>query len=116
MIGCLLDRTRRTISYYKNGAELGVAFRDLQEPRLHPCVGLRTVGEEVEANFGGKPFVADFEALLSAYKGQVRFWGGATQRVVCSLTAGALLKAAVEWLTFMNCPVNAPTVTNPGID
>ena len=47
-----------------------VAFRDIMDERLHPCVGLRTPGEEVVANFGGQPFVADFDSVLASYKGQ----------------------------------------------
>ena len=30
---------------------------------LYPCVGLRTTGEEVEVNFGLKPFDFDIEGL-----------------------------------------------------
>lgn len=46
----------------------GIAFRNIgkrdspKETRLYPCVGLRTPGEEVEANFGQKPFVFDIES------------------------------------------------------
>ena len=43
-----------------------------QEDKLHPCVGLRTQAEEVVGNFGGQPFVADFESVLTAYRRQVR--------------------------------------------
>jgi hypothetical protein len=31
---------------------------------LYPCVGLRTPGEEVEANFGSQPFVFDIMTVL----------------------------------------------------
>ena len=54
-----------------------VAFRDVLEDKLRPCVGLRTQGEEVVGNFGGQPFIGDVESLLAAYKGQVRRGQGA---------------------------------------
>ena len=46
-IGALLNRAERTISYYKNGIELGVAFQQVSEERLYPCVGMQTQDEEV---------------------------------------------------------------------
>lgn len=44
---------------------LGVAFGNVTEERLYPCVGMRTELEHVEANFLG-PFVADFVSLRRA--------------------------------------------------
>ena len=29
VIGCLLNRTNKTIQYFKNGTSLGIAFRDV---------------------------------------------------------------------------------------
>ena len=46
-IGALLNRAERTISYYKNGIELGIAFQHVSEERLYPCVGMQTQDEEV---------------------------------------------------------------------
>lgn len=34
-------------SFFKNGQSLGVAFRNVTEEMLFPCVGLRTRDEEV---------------------------------------------------------------------
>lgn len=47
VIGALWNRIDRTISFFKNGVSLGVAFSDVPEDRLYPTVGLRTTNEEV---------------------------------------------------------------------
>lgn len=54
-MGCLYDLTANTISYFLNGHEIGVAFRNVHEGPLYPTVGLNTTGEAVRANFEG-PF------------------------------------------------------------
>jgi len=46
-IGVLLNRAAETISFFKDGVDLGVAFDHVQEERLYPCVGMRTKDEEV---------------------------------------------------------------------
>jgi hypothetical protein len=46
-MGALLNRAEQTISYYKNGIELGTAFQQVMEERLYPCVGMQTQDEEV---------------------------------------------------------------------
>lgn len=46
-VGALLNRTSKTISFIKNGLDLGVAFNNVNETLLYPSVGLRTPGEEV---------------------------------------------------------------------
>ena len=48
VVGALLNRASKTISFVKNGIDLGIAFRDVQEERLFPSVGMRTPDEEVE--------------------------------------------------------------------
>lgn len=68
VIGCILNQMEHTISFTKNGVNLGVAFRDVKGLVLYPTVGLRTPGEKVEANFGSKPFVFDLEELQKALK------------------------------------------------
>ena len=55
-MGALLNRASKTISFVKNGIDLGIAFRDVQEERLFPSVGMRTPDEEVHL------FVNDFSA------------------------------------------------------
>ncbi|KAG2484746.1 hypothetical protein HYH03_016493 [Edaphochlamys debaryana] len=76
VVGALYDKAERTISYFKNGQPLGPAFRDVSEAQpLFPCVGLRTRGEEVVANFGagpsGEPFRADFSGIKAAFQARV---------------------------------------------
>ena len=72
-VGVLLNRAERTISFTKNGTDLGVAFADVPaDAPLHPCVGMRTPDEEVEANFGGSPWRgADVGALTAAAAARV---------------------------------------------
>ena len=46
-VGALLNRTTKTISFTKNGLDLGVAFNNVNESLLFPSVGMRTPNEEV---------------------------------------------------------------------
>ena len=64
VIGLLLNRAEGTISFTKNGVDLGVAFERVTEARLYPCVGLRTPGEEIIATLT-PPFSVDATALLA---------------------------------------------------
>eukprot|EP00873_Tetraselmis_striata_P020327 jgi/Tetstr1/440591/TSEL_003075.t1 len=54
-ISCIWCQVNRTISFAKNGMDLGVAFRNVSEAALYPAIGMRTKNEEVLANFGGTP-------------------------------------------------------------
>ncbi len=56
VVGCTLDWNARTISFSKNGADLGVAFRlgNTQGP-LFPAVVVKNA--EMRFNFGATPFV-----------------------------------------------------------
>ncbi|KAK9820291.1 hypothetical protein WJX72_008659 [[Myrmecia] bisecta] len=65
VIGVILNRAEKTLSYTKNGIELGIAFENVAEERLFPAVGLRTPGEEVVANFGATPFRGNRDAILA---------------------------------------------------
>jgi hypothetical protein len=65
-VGCLYDLTANTISYFLNGHEIGVAFRDVHEGPLYPTVGLNTTGEAVRANFQGPFKVSSSSALRCA--------------------------------------------------
>lgn len=65
VVGALLNRATKTISFVKNGIDLGVAFKNVDEERLYPSVGLRTPDEEVLANFGGSSFKCDISSLES---------------------------------------------------
>ncbi|MEW5304936.1 MAG: hypothetical protein WDW36_007510 [Sanguina aurantia] len=66
-IGALFDRVERTISFYKNGVDMGVAFSNVADTCLYPVVGLNTRGEEVTVNFGASAFVGpSISGLLAA--------------------------------------------------
>jgi hypothetical protein len=59
IITCGIDMEAGTISYWRNGAPLGVAFSSpaIRAPptgALFPCVSL-SIGEACEVNFGGRP-------------------------------------------------------------
>lgn len=47
VIGAYLNQAEQTISYTKNGIDLGVAFKNVKEKELFPTVGMRTRDEEV---------------------------------------------------------------------
>ncbi|KAG0031592.1 hypothetical protein BGZ81_000938 [Podila clonocystis] len=66
-IGCGVNFRDMSLFYTKNGAYLGVAFRNLKGP-LYPTVGMRTVGEVVEANFGQQEFLFDIEEYVKEEK------------------------------------------------
>jgi hypothetical protein len=56
VIGCCLNFIDQTCFFTKNGVHLGIAFSNISfdEKRPYfPCVGMRTPGEVVKANFGG---------------------------------------------------------------
>ena len=63
-VGCCVNFRTNTVFYTKNGLSLGVAFTGILTQPLHPTVGLRTPGEIVEANFGQKKFLFDFDSEL----------------------------------------------------
>lgn len=63
----LFNLAERTVSFTKNGIDLGVAFERVGEERLHPSVGLRTPGEEVRAFFPpAGPFRGDVASIRAA--------------------------------------------------
>ncbi|RIB25601.1 concanavalin A-like lectin/glucanase domain-containing protein [Gigaspora rosea] len=58
-IGCYLNFKNRIAFYTKNGINLGIACHlpdDLEEGSLYPCVGFRSQGGFIEANFGDRDF------------------------------------------------------------
>lgn len=65
-IGCLLNFRNNTVLYTKNGMNLGIAFRNLNEiyekkgskVDLYPCIGIRSKGGSIsiKANFGEEEF------------------------------------------------------------
>jgi hypothetical protein len=71
VIGCGYNLVENCCFYTKNGLNLGRAFRDLPAVPLYPTVGLQTLGEEVEANFGMEPFIYDIEDDMKALKQRI---------------------------------------------
>eukprot|EP01117_Protostelium_nocturnum_P008754 TRINITY_DN3138_c0_g2_i1.p1 TRINITY_DN3138_c0_g2~~TRINITY_DN3138_c0_g2_i1.p1 ORF type:complete len:555 (-),score=134.48 TRINITY_DN3138_c0_g2_i1:1172-2836(-) len=61
VIGCLINTKTRSISFTKNGTNLGVAFSSIQLLQCEYCltVGLHSYGEEISVNFGNEPFLFD---------------------------------------------------------
>ncbi|RHZ59500.1 hypothetical protein Glove_363g32 [Diversispora epigaea] len=66
-IGCCLNFRDGTAFFTKNGENLGIAFRDLKGT-FYPCIGLRTKGEFIEANFGHKKFKFEIERYMKEEK------------------------------------------------
>ncbi|KAH9424187.1 ran-binding protein M [Dermatophagoides pteronyssinus] len=71
IIGCGYNLIKNLCFYTKNGHNLGVAFVDLPQVPLFPTVGLQTPGEELEANFGIKPFCYDIEQDIFKLRNKV---------------------------------------------
>ncbi|KAJ3251498.1 Ran-binding protein 9 [Boothiomyces macroporosus] len=63
VIGCIVDFGNRNISFTKNGILLGIAFKDFPQ-LLYPCVGTRTPGEIIKANFGREEFKFDITQYI----------------------------------------------------
>ncbi|KAI8322212.1 SPRY-domain-containing protein, partial [Martensiomyces pterosporus] len=65
-VGCGIDFMLRRIFFTRNGFFLGYAFKDIDISKdLYPCVGMRTPGEHVVANFGHKAFAYDIDHYVS---------------------------------------------------
>ena len=54
-----MNRVDKTISYFKNGIDLGVAFHNVLEDKLYPCIGMQTHEEEV------RPFSSQSARVLA---------------------------------------------------
>ncbi|KAJ2388777.1 hypothetical protein GGI23_005983, partial [Coemansia sp. RSA 2559] len=61
-VGCGIDFVRQRIFFTRNGFFLGYAFGVIDTSQdFFPCIGMRTPGEHVMANFGRKPFEFDID-------------------------------------------------------
>ncbi|KAJ2011888.1 hypothetical protein GGI06_004354, partial [Coemansia sp. S85] len=83
-VGCGIDFAQRRIFFTRNGFFLGYAFDKIDTTKdLFPCVGMRTPGEHVKANFGRKPFAFDISHYVSAaHEDAVKLVSGAS---ICAL-------------------------------
>ncbi|KAJ2860054.1 hypothetical protein GGH94_005747 [Coemansia aciculifera] len=90
-VGCGIDFTQRRIFFTRNGFFLGYAFDKIDTTKdLFPCVGMRTLGEHVKANFGRKPFVYDISHFVSvAHEDALKLVSGASIRTLLPPTAEA---------------------------
>ncbi|KAJ1953956.1 hypothetical protein GGI12_005898, partial [Dipsacomyces acuminosporus] len=65
-VGCGIDFMLKRIFFTRNGFFLGYAFKGIDTSKdLYPCVGMRTPGEHVAANFGQKAFAYDIDHYVS---------------------------------------------------
>lgn len=78
-MGALLNRATKTISFTKNGLDLGVAFTSVNEDVLYPSVGLRTPDEEVHQI----PLLLCHVSSLP----KMRIYAGVHDHVCCIITA-----------------------------
>ncbi|KAL9620445.1 MAG: hypothetical protein Q9160_005030 [Pyrenula sp. 1 TL-2023] len=66
IIGCGVNFTTGCAFFTKNGVDLGIAFRDLNNLRAFPSVGMkRHAGATIKVNFGQTPFVFDIDGLVA---------------------------------------------------
>ncbi|XP_057378371.1 ran-binding protein 10-like isoform X1 [Daphnia carinata] len=70
VIGCGINFIDNTCFYTKNGVNLGTAFFDLPL-NLYPTIGLNSLGEIVEANFGESPFVYNIEDDMKELRARI---------------------------------------------
>ena len=62
ILGCGFNTSSRSCFFTKNGKYIGLAFKDMREDlTLFPTIGMNSIGEKVEVNFGGKPFAYNIE-------------------------------------------------------
>ncbi|KAM9963793.1 hypothetical protein ACTFIW_007047 [Dictyostelium discoideum] len=71
VVGCCINFVQGAIFFTKNGVPLGEATKEIKGLSLYPCVGLRTPGESLEANFGQRPFAFDVDQLFKEEKQRV---------------------------------------------
>ncbi|OMH84392.1 Ran-binding protein 10 [Zancudomyces culisetae] len=66
VIGCGINFMTKEGFFTKNGVYLGTAFSKLDfKGAIYGCIGMRTVGEKIDANFGQKKFQFDIESYVS---------------------------------------------------
>lgn len=69
VIGCGYNLVEGNCFFTRNGLNLGKAFDDIPaDLMLYPTIGLKTYGEEIQANFGQEKFVYDIEQDLRSLR------------------------------------------------
>ncbi|KAI8576371.1 hypothetical protein K450DRAFT_192816 [Umbelopsis ramanniana AG] len=72
VVGCGINFSSKNAFFTKNGVYMGTAFSNVNPAvPLYPCVGLRTPGEHIRANFGFKTFQFDIVQYMNEEKCQL---------------------------------------------
>ncbi|XP_073992748.1 ran-binding protein 9-like [Rhodnius prolixus] len=71
VIGCGINFVDKTCFFTKNGHYLGVAFQNIPL-KLFPTVGMQSIGEIIEANFGQEAFLFDPTFIKDELKARVK--------------------------------------------
>jgi hypothetical protein len=89
-VGAGIHLENREIFFTKNGKKLGIAFQNVKAT-LYPTIGLHSQNENVEVNFGAKPFQFDIEGMIAEEREQRQFAilqsdipSNACHNIVCS--------------------------------
>ena len=62
ILGCGFNTSNRSCFFTKNGKYIGLAFKDMRKDlAFFPTIGMNSIGEKVEVNFGQKPFLYNIE-------------------------------------------------------
>ena len=63
VIGCGYMVDKKEMFFTKNGAFIGIAFKNVEVPKdgFYPAVTIQSMSHSVEANFGTKKFVFDMD-------------------------------------------------------
>ena len=77
--GCGYNINNSSCFFTKNGKYIGIASKNMsRDVRWFPTIGMNSMGEKVEMNFGSKPFVYNIELesiLQKAHQKDLMFQG-----------------------------------------
>ncbi|PWA03004.1 hypothetical protein BB558_000842 [Smittium angustum] len=94
-IGCGINFITNEAFFVKNGVFLGIAFSNLKfNNSIFACVGMRTQGEKVVANFGQKPFVYDIDSYV--HEQRKKMWSSVSSTDITSLIQTSLEKLSTQ--------------------
>lgn len=99
VIGGCFNFSDNSISFTRNGIMLGNAFKVKLDDgaKIYPCVGLRTPGEIVKANFGREPFSFDISQYLRDEKTKLLSIISET-RLTDKPECSVLNRLVIDWL------------------
>lgn len=70
-VGCCVNFIENSCFYTLNGYNIGTSFEDILT-EIYPTVGLQTLLESIEANFGLTPCKFDIDKYMDEYRNQTR--------------------------------------------